>query len=455
MQRARRRDDETGFTIVELVVALGLMSIVAASLAGVFWSSIRTAGNASHRSDAASIASREIEEMRSFQYTSIGFYADETGYTTSFVDPITNQTLTTVTLGATTPSGTPSDIQPETPDPSASSGFNPDPDPTNAAPITQGGVNYTVNRYVGWVDASPAYPQAYKRTVVMVSWTDQAGAHVCNGTVMLCVIQTSIVYPGGLGKYNGPEGAGPSTTTSTSVFTLPGQPTLNSVTVAGPGTLAVSWSAPTSGSAVTTYSVEYSTDNTFPPGNFTVIGDPTAGTLASSIFSYNLNGLADSTTYYVEVIAYSGDTAGQPSLFKSATTPAPPPVCNLGALGVAGATSKSTTGTKLTKTGRMSENLTVTWSTSGSGFTPDGLHQCSDSFGILADNSGGGADPGAQPYGPLFNNGSGSYNLTIGSNNQKGWATGVHTFSVWDNTTGSATTVVKTFQICAWGAASC
>ena len=102
----------------------------------------------------------------------------------------------------------------------------------------------------------------------------------------------------------------------------------------------------------------------------------------------------------------------------------------------------------------MSENLTVTWTTSGSGFTPDGQHQCSDSFGVLAANFGGGADPGVQPF-SLIPNGSGSFSLVISSNNQKNWATGVHTFSVTDLTTGTATTVVQTFQVCAFGSGSC
>ena len=77
IQRVRTSNDEGGFTIIELVAALGILSIVAASLAGVFWSAIRTAGNAAHRSDGASIASREIESMRSFRYADIGFYADQ------------------------------------------------------------------------------------------------------------------------------------------------------------------------------------------------------------------------------------------------------------------------------------------------------------------------------------------------------------------------------------------
>ena len=75
VRRAKRA--EGGFTIVELVVSMALLSIVAAPLASVFWSAIRTAGVAAHRTDGSSIASREIEGMRSVPYSLVGFYDDQ------------------------------------------------------------------------------------------------------------------------------------------------------------------------------------------------------------------------------------------------------------------------------------------------------------------------------------------------------------------------------------------
>ena len=47
---------ESGFTVIELVVALGILAIVAAGMAPVFWSAIKTAGVANHRTAAAAIA---------------------------------------------------------------------------------------------------------------------------------------------------------------------------------------------------------------------------------------------------------------------------------------------------------------------------------------------------------------------------------------------------------------
>src|SRR3954469_6851687 len=173
--RADRKTSEDGFTIVELVVAIVVLAVVMAPLAQVFWSAMRTAGVASHRTDGSSIASREIEGMRAVPYAQVGFYSDQPGVTSTF------EGYTTVSLGATSPAtGLTPQIQPQTPDPSAGSSFAPDPNPANADAIVQGNVNFAVQRYVVWFDAQDAsstYVKAYKRLTVLVSWSDQAGAH--------------------------------------------------------------------------------------------------------------------------------------------------------------------------------------------------------------------------------------------------------------------------------------
>ena len=97
-------------------MSLAILAMIMAPLAGVFWSSMRTAGVASHRTDGASIASREIEAMRAVPYAQVGFYSDQPGYTATF------EGFTTVLLGSTSPSsGTLiPQVQPLTPDASVS-----------------------------------------------------------------------------------------------------------------------------------------------------------------------------------------------------------------------------------------------------------------------------------------------------------------------------------------------
>lgn len=432
-KRARTSPGDQGFTIVELTVALGLLAVVAASLSGVFWSAIRTAGVANHRTQGAAIASREIESMRSVKYDEIGLYADQSGYVSSF------EGYETVTRGATTPAGSPSLIQPLTPDPKAAADFVPNPDPANATPIRQGGIDFSVRRDVVWIDAqdpSDTYAQAYKRITVVVTWSDRAGPHTAR--------QDSIVYPGGQGAYSGPKGAGAPTTTTVFAPTAPDAPTLQPPVVpadpAGQTQVALTWDPPAAGAAVTTYSIVYSTDPSFPAGQITVISG-----LAPTVTSYTVTSLSADTLYYFEVIAYAGTNASPPSNVQSAQTlPPTAPTCTLGPLSVTGATSKSTTGSILTKAGRMSENLTLAWTTTGT---------CSGSYVVRAVNSSGTADPGS-PY-SLTASGAGSYSGSILSANDKGWATGVHTFTIFDLTTGSYTSVVKTFNICVSGSSSC
>jgi len=430
--RADHAEPDAGFTIIELVVAMGLLAIVASSLGGVFWASLRTAGSATHRTDAASIASREIESMRAVPYASVGFYGDETGYTSTF------EGNTTVLLAATTPFGVDPPIQPQTPDPSAADTFTPDPDATNASPITQGGISFTVHRYAVWVnaqDSSSTYTQAYKRLTVTVAWTDLAGAHT--------VRQDSLLYPGGQGKYGGPEGAAASTTTVTAGPVSPLAPVLSAPTVpadpAGRTEIDLAWTQPSGGAAITSYTVQYSTSSSFPAGSTNAIANLPVGTVA-----YSVTALASNTTYYFEVIAVNGANTATSNSQSATTLAQPVATCTLGPLVVTGATSLRNTGTILTRAAKMSENLNLGWSTTGS---------CTDSYDVVGKSPSGTADQGS-PY-TLTSNGSGQYSGTIFSSGQKNWAIGVHTFTVWDLTTNTATTAVKTFKVCAAGSTSC
>jgi len=428
---ARQHDSEAGFTIVELVVALAILAMVMAPLAGVFWGAMRTAGAAAHRTDGASIASREIEAMRAIPYAQVGFYDDQG-------EPSTFGGLTTVSLGANSPSSgtlTPK-IQPLRPDPNAASGYAPDPDPANASPIQQGGVSYSVARHIVWIDAQDAsttYTQAYKRLTVVVTWSDQAGSHT--------VRQDSLLYPGGQGKFNGPMG-GPTSTTSTTIVLNPSAPVLNAITgladPAGETQIPLTWTQPAGGAAVTSYSIEYSTSSGFPPGNFSVVNG-----LAPSITNYTVTSLSANTTYYFMVIAYAGSNSATSNVRSFATLPVAGPGCQYGQLNVTGATTLSTTGTILQNNGKVSENLALSWTTTGN---------CPHSYAVYAVDPTNSADP-SSPYALTAN--AGTYTATVLSQDSKSWAIGLHTFTVWDTSDNKATTVVKTFKICAKGSATC
>jgi prepilin-type N-terminal cleavage/methylation domain-containing protein len=433
-----QKSDERGFTIIELVIAMGLLAIVSASLAGVFYGAIRTAGDANHRTDGAAIASREIEGMHAVPYAQVGFYDDQFGVTATFHNSLMNDTLTTVSLGPTSPASGSlvPQMQPETPDPNAAVGYAPDPNPANASAITQGSITFTIERHVVWVnaaDASTTYTQAYKRLTVIVHWHDTAGDHA--------VQEDSILYPGGLGQYVGPMDVATSTTSTTTPL-LPSVPNLASINQlaapAGETQMPLVWSQPGGGAAVTSYTIEYSTDSGFQPGKITVISG-----LAPSVTTYTVTSLTASTKYFFEIIAYAGANTATSNV-QSQTTQAPGPTCSLGPLNVTGATSLSTTGTNLLNNGKMSENLTLSWTTQG---------PCpNDNYQVRATDPSNATDPGS-PY--TLNGSSGSYTSSIASSGSHGWGIGLHTFTVWDISTNSTTTVVKTFKVCAQGVSPC
>jgi hypothetical protein len=347
--------------------------------------------------------------------------------------------LTTVSLGGTSPASgtlTPK-LQPRTPDPNAAVGYAPDPDPTNASAIVQGGVKYSVRRYVVWADAqgsASTYSQAYKRLTVVVTFTDQVGPHT--------VRQDSILYPGGQGTYQGAMGGTTSTAPTTTTLLNPTAPVLNAITgltgTAGETQIPLTWSQPGGGAAVTSYTVQYSTNSSFPAGNFSVITG-----FAPTTTSYTVTSLSANTWYFFKIIAYAGSNSASSNVQSFATLPVASATCTLGQLNVTGAETLSTTGTILGSNGKVTENLALSWTTTGT---------CPHTYYVKAVDPSNIASPDS-PY--TFSVSAGSYSGTVPANNGKDWAIGVHTFTVWDVTTNSATTVVKTFKICAKGSASC
>ena len=77
---------------------------------------------------------------------------------------------------------------------------------------------------------------------------------------------------------------------------------------------------------------------------------------------------------------------------------------------------------------------------------------CPDTYEVKAVDNTNSADPGS-PY--VLSGSGGAYSASINSSGAHGWAIGLHTFTVWDLTTNTAQAVVKTFTVCANGAASC
>jgi prepilin-type N-terminal cleavage/methylation domain-containing protein len=394
-----------GFTLIEVVAAMAIMAVVAAALAGVLWGSLRSAAISSTRSRAVAVATRETESIRSVPYDSIGFYADQAGYVATFGG------ATTVKLADLTPVGVTPKVSP-------------------AGTVLVGPNSFTVARYLTYAsasDGSTTFTQAYKRTTVIVTWTDGGGPH--------SVRQDSIVYPGGRGPV-------PSSTTSTSTTVVsgpPNAPTMVTPTVpaapAGEAEIDLAW-APGGGGAPTAFVLERATNNAFTVGVVSTPSQPASAT------AYQWTGLASGTTYYFRMRASNANGTSSYSNIVSGVTLSPAPAgCSVSSLSVTETDNpKSTVRTYLKSNGDMATNLSLAVSLSST---------CGTTVFRVTGKIGAVPDPGS----PFSLSGSApSLSGAVGSKNQGGWSVGTHTFEVVDASGNSLTPpVTKTFLVCASG----
>ncbi|MDQ1438989.1 MAG: Fibronectin type domain [Acidimicrobiaceae bacterium] len=286
-----RRDD--GFTLVELMMALTILSIGIGSVVHVFHASFAVASEGNNRSRAVALATKEAEAMRAVPYDRLGFSPVQAGFTPAFEGAVT------VVVGDPV-------VQP----------FGPDQ--------VLGGMTFQFARQVVWADAASTagYAQAYKRVVVVVTWSDQAMAHA--------VRQEAFVYPGGQGVYTGPQGGVTTTTTVVASPVPPSPPLALAATVptgaSGASTVDLAWTPnPISTPPVSTWVVQFSTDS-FATAHLLTDTQP------ASVTSYSATGLSASTAYQFRVAAKAanGLQSSWSVMALATTTSTLATVCQLG-----------------------------------------------------------------------------------------------------------------------------
>jgi prepilin-type N-terminal cleavage/methylation domain-containing protein len=271
-QLRKRARSDSGFTLVELLVALLVLSIVLAALGPAVMSLLNATGSTNHRSVANGLAVQATEQIRAVPYEEIGF-ATSGSVPSGCSNAVVLNTASTPIAGTSTP-----------------------------APV--GGVSYTIQTCISWVSDSSGNSQAYKQSVVTVSWTAD---HLSSK-----VSQTSAIYPGGLGGYkaanNGSLGS-PGTTVVTGP--PPNPPTNVTATATTSNTISVSWT-PTTWYPVNGtngqgfYVVVYTTV----PGGFTSApGGPSVTTVSYTPSSETTADTLPITvspgeTYYIQVEAF-------------------------------------------------------------------------------------------------------------------------------------------------------
>jgi prepilin-type N-terminal cleavage/methylation domain-containing protein len=156
---------ESGFTLIEMVIAIGLSAVIMTAMAFSLGSSLRTMQLQKARSLANEVATQGIEDLQRFPYSSLGLCGAPTRPNNA---PAPTGFSTVITLNCTN-----AHIE----EPCTPTTFSPaltaTPVPKESYVCSRSNIPFTVSRYVAWGDAA----QTTKRLAVVVDWTDRVGAH--------------------------------------------------------------------------------------------------------------------------------------------------------------------------------------------------------------------------------------------------------------------------------------
>jgi prepilin-type N-terminal cleavage/methylation domain-containing protein len=169
-QRARKGENEEGFTLIELVAALAIAAFAFVALAMMLAGSLKGLAVSKTRQQANEIATQGIEDLQRYDFNDLGLCPDAVNdpspaMPASLTNP-TTPTLVTLpncangavyTNPCTPPSGTQVSFAV----------------PKQTYTCTRNNVAYTVNRYIVWTDGT----HTGKRLAVFVTWKDQVGGH--------------------------------------------------------------------------------------------------------------------------------------------------------------------------------------------------------------------------------------------------------------------------------------
>jgi hypothetical protein len=406
MSRRPNQRGEEGQSLLEVAIALGVLSVVMLPLAGVFFSGTTNSAFNREYGDAIAIANGFLAKASSITYANLGFYENQFGAPPLAIPSYNGQP--SVDLGASPPAGVSAQVA------------------VTSTPQQVGSVVFSENTYVVWVDASGANPYAYKQVYSVVSWREQGNSVQAS--------QNILVYPGALGRYTGPENNTPSGTTGTPdnvgglSATVPADPAgetqVNLTWTAPPdptGFYAAVWAPTQLDLAVPTTS---GTSGAWAPS-----GSTASGSILGTATGYTVTGLSPSTTYWFEIVAFSSDGSqwAISETWVSAVTLTPPPQpCTLNTLTVSQAGQSSGQATIAKNDDHLMQPISISVTYSGN---------CTDNADVVTVNAtSSGPDPGT-PYPLIWGATQYSYSLCPAT----GFTTGTHTYTVSHN--GSTTSL--------------
>lgn len=425
---------QRGFTLVEAMVALGVLTVTLVPTTSVFVGGVQAASVSSVRSDAVGVAASTLAQVQALPINEVGFYSNQPNYVATCPSSVSACGSSfddqTVNLGSAAPTGA-------------------------FAPMTTqrvGATTFTITTYITWADTSAPSGTcvagsiicqgAYPLVTVVVTW---------GGTTAGSITQSTIDYPGGLGKWTAPgyDRTGLVSCPSTPIDPDPiGAALANGSSGDTDAWVDVSWTPPTSQSqwpcyyvidAATSQNALPTATNhvcTLPPGT----GVQATYTQPGTEDNVLVENLSWGVKYYFEVVAYSSGgascTPSEPvSITPTATTSGS--TCTATSFSVTAEPSNSSSKTYLDSHGKMTDNLDLVASTTGTCST---LTVYSELVGSTTQ------DPGF-PYALQAGSG-GQFTQTVNSIGSQYWTTGQHEFTLYIN--GTATNEQQSLEVCSF-----
>lgn len=160
------RDEEHGFTLVEVVIAISVSALIVMALGVTLGGALKGLGAQKNRIRANDVAASAIEDLQRLDYGQLGHCSSTSPAPMPYPAGIRSSDIVYLDSGA------PACVNPVAQPCTMASGTGPDPS-YSCQPDPVRAVEYHVRRYIVWNDPG----RSEKRVAVYVDWDDSVGAH--------------------------------------------------------------------------------------------------------------------------------------------------------------------------------------------------------------------------------------------------------------------------------------